>query len=408
MLLQKHIIQRGAAIAAVTAVVVTVAALVAIHFSTPEDLGSKVFLERFSVELVLPKSTGSIRTVDFYPDKITRKSAVEDHANGTTTHYHYRPDGTLSDAVVYAKVEENVSVRPVIRKSVMATDGVTYREDTEYDIIGRVTKLVALQADGTTTRRYFHPNGQLAKDQLMARDDSSRWKLMNERAFLADGSKERVLVVTKGVDAVDTLYGPGEVVRAVRTTDLRFGKYQELWFDTDGKTAIREVQQNSNRTEVVVRRKDGSLSEKFTWIGSIETGSLTALVMDEASNKRLEQTLYFIEGQLRMRSIEVYQADGRKTDLVVFRTYGKDAGTVEFIANFDTAEGFAGPHTRREFRTDDTLEVVKKQADSKTTISEQRIPPQQKIKPNLDSDWTTVRSVPLPPQVIAYIESREH
>lgn len=392
----------GAAIATALAVL----AFVAITLAPEKDLGRDVFREQFAVTLVLPKGTGSIRTVDYYPDSAhTRKSAVEDNADGTTTHFHYRPDGTLNDAIVFAKVDVNVKDRPVIRKSVMAADGVTYVTDFEYDIAGRTTKEVVLQMDGSTTRRYFHTDGSIARDQLMVRD-GTRWKLMNELAFNADGSKARVLVVTAGVAGVDTLYGPGEVVLAVRTSDLKFGKYNEVWFDTDGKTPIRVVEQDSNRTTITVKRKDGSISEKFVWFGNMKGGNLTAYVMDGASNKRIEQTLYFIEGQLRMRSAEVYQPDGRKTDLVMFRTHGKEAGTVEFTVHFDGIN-FTQPHTRYEYRTDNTLESVKKQQDSTTIISEQKFTVQQNVKPGINPDWTTVREVPMPPQVIAYVEQRE-
>ncbi|MDZ4833264.1 MAG: hypothetical protein SGJ27_05630 [Candidatus Melainabacteria bacterium] len=377
------------------------------HTLVPEkDLGSDVFREQFAVTLVLPHGSASIRTVDYYPDMRTRKSALEDHADGTTTHYDYRPDGTLSGAVVFAKVDGSVKVRPVVRRSVMEADGVTYLADTEFDGSGRVTKEVALQEDGSTTRRYFHADGTLAKDQVMVRD-GSRWKLMNELAFAADGSKSRVLAVTAGVAAIDTLYGSDEVVRAVRTTDLKFGKYNEVWFDSDGKTPIREVEQNSSRTQVLVKRKDGSISEKFIWYGDLKTGSLTAYVMDKHSNKRLEQTQYFIEGQLRMRSAEVYLPDGRRTDLVMFRTHGQESGTVEFTVHFE-GKNFTEPHTRHEFRTDNTLESVKKQKDNQTTISEQKFTAQQNVKPDINPDWITVRKVELPPQVIPYVEQREH
>lgn len=391
----------GAAIATALALL----ALGAFTLVPEKDLGRDVFREQHPVKLVLPTGTGSIRTVDFYPDKRTRKSAVEDHADGTTTHYHYRPDGTLSDAFVLGKAAENAKFRPVIRKSVMEADGVTYTADTEFDTTGRITKLVALQPDGSTTRRYFHADGKLAKDQLMVRN-GDQWKLMSELAFQADGSKERVFAVTAGVEALDTLYGPGGVVRAVRKTDLKIGKYTEVWFDTDGKTPIREVDQDSNRTHVVVKRKDGTVSEDFTWYGDLKTGYLTALVMDNASKRRIEQSLYFIEGQLRLRSVEVYQPDGRRTDLVIFRTTGQGVGTVEFTVHFE-GKNWTEPHTRREFRTDNTLESVKQQKDSQTTISEKKFAAWQNVKPDINPDWTTVRKVVIPPQVIPYVEQRD-
>lgn len=388
-----------------TASALAALALVAYTLVPERDLGRDVFREQFAVKLVLPTGTGSIRTVEFYPDKRTRKSAVEDHADGTTTLYNYRPDGTLEGATVLAKAEENVTVRPIIRKSVMEADGVTYTTDTEYDITGRVTKTVVLQADGSTTRRYFHADGQIAKDQIMVRN-GSQWKLMSELAFSADGAKERVLNVTAGVSAVDTLYGPGEVFRAVLTTDYKVGKYGEIWFDTDGKTPIREVEQDSNRTQVLVKRKDGSVAEKYVWYGEVKTGSLTVYVLDKAAKTRLEQTLFFTEGQLRMRSVEVYQADGRRTDLVVFRTTGAEVGTVEFAVHFD-GKDWSEPHTRREFRTDNTLESLKKQKNNQTMVSEQKFAAWQNVKPDINPDWTTVRTVPLPPQVIAYVPERD-
>ena len=50
---------------------------------------------------------------------------------------------------------------------------------------------------------------------------------------------------------------------------------------------------------------------------------------------------------------------------------------------------------------------MKKQKDNQTTISEQKFTALQNIKPDINPDWITVRDVPLPPQVIAYVEERD-
>lgn len=369
------------------------------------NLGGDVFREHHGNQLELPRASGSIRTVELYPDKRTPRFGIEDHADGTTTHYYYRPDGTLEQAARFGKPDQLTGERAVLRNSLMEPDGVTYREDKEYLADGSLTKEVALQADGTTTRRYYHANGRIARDQVMERD-ARVWKLASESAFHADGTRQRQFLVTPGVSTVDTLYWPGEKVMAVRTHEHKASRYKEVWFDQDGETVIREVDQDWHGTKIVIKRKNGTVAEQHVWYGNVKDGSQYVTVMDEAGKKRLVQYLFVYEGELRLRSVEAYDAQGTWTDLVIFETVGPSAGNVEFEVKFEGGS-WSGPHTRREYRKDGSLEVVYKKKDSNTVVSEKKFSETDNIRPAIDAEWTKRRMVTLPPQVIEFVPESE-
>lgn len=396
-----------AIIAFVGVVVVAIIAAVVITLWPQPDLADGIYPDRFGNQLHLPQKTGAIRTVEMYRDERTPKFGVEDHADGTTTHYHYRPDGTLASATRYAAADTTGN-RMVIRDSTMAADGFTYLRDLTYFADGSVSKDFSLREDGTTRRRFFHDNGVLAKEQVMEYEWRV-WKVMSEKAFFADGLKSRVFLITRGKSLEDTIYGAGETLQAYKKHDYVARTYNETWYNDDGKTPLRKVEQTPDGTKATVLRNDGTVAEEYIWWGEVKKAGITVNLLDRAGRKRYEQTYWwgFDSNTLKFRSVEVFDAAGNLTDWVMYYTSGPESGKVEAEATFSSDKGWNGPHIRREYRKDGSLAVVKHNQNTSTTVSEEKFTAEQNILPTINPEWIARHAVDTPPQMVTYVPPRD-
>lgn len=388
-------------------VAIAIAAAAVIVFYPKPDLTSDLFPDRFGNELQLPQKTGSIRTLEMWEDQRTPKFGIEDHADGTTTHYRYRSDGTLASATLYAAMDDS-GQRAVIRDSTMAADGFTYVKDITYFADGSVWKDFVLADDGTTHRMFYHPNGILAKDQVMEYEWRV-WKLMSEKAFYDDGKKARVFLITRGKSLEDTIYGAGETLQAHKKHDYVARTYTETWYHDDGKTPLRLVEQTSEGTKATVMRMDGTVAETYSWWGEVQKSGITVNIFDRAGRKRYEQTYWwgYQTNKLELRSVEVFDRNGKLTNFVMYYTSGPEAGKVEADATFSSDQGWSGPHVRREYRKDGTLAVAKQNKNTSTTISEEKFTAEQNILPTINSEWAVWHSVDTPPQMVTYVPPRD-
>jgi len=382
-------------------------ALLSVNLVPEKNLANGAIQEHYGNKLVLPKGTASIRTLELYPDKRTPKFGVEDHSDGTTTHYHYRPDGTLERARVFGNAGDSAR-RPVIRESTMAADGKTYLTDVAYNLDGTVIRNVALLNDTTTTRRYFHNNGAIARDQIMSLDGKV-WKLTSELAFREDGRKARVFTVTAGVSAVDTIYGDNQQVVALKTRDFKKDTYDEVWYAEDGKTELRVVKQTTSGTNVSVKRADGSTAQEVYWYGNIKDAWVIYVKeMDAKGRLTFQQNFSLSEGEQRLRSVEFYTAGIRKR-LILFRTTGPENGNVEIETRFEGNTGnFGEPHTQWFYRKEGSLEAKRHYSKGSELVSETLYTESQNLRATVDPDWTKNRMVSeVPPQVIPYVPERD-
>lgn len=395
------------AIVAALGALVVVASSVAgvVVFAPQQDIAGDIFPERTGNQLQLPHGTGAIRTVEMWDDKRTPRFGIEDHADGTSTHYRYRADGTLASATRYAAADETGN-RAIIRDSAMKEDGFTYVKDIAYFADGSVEKDFSLSDDGTTLRRFYHSNGVLAKEQVMELEWRT-WKVMSELAFYDNGNKARVFLITRGKSLVDTIYGADEKVQAFKKHDYLTRTYNEVWYFEDGKTEQRLVEQTSEGTTATVKREDGSIAETYSWWGEVKDSGITVSVMDDASRMWLKQTYWWDKGALRLRSVEVFDPAGKLTNFVMFYTSGSEAGSVEATVEFHGTDGWKDLHTRREYRKDGTLSVEKRQQNTGTTISETKYTPEENLRAEVNPEWVAVRSLPNPPQMIGYVSPRE-
>jgi hypothetical protein len=383
-----------------------VAALIiaAVGPGAEKDLAREAFQKPHGSRIELPKGSQSIRVVELYPDRRTRKHGVEDHPDGSTSHYWYRPDATLERAVTYASASAE-GERTVLRLARMEPDGVTFTEELGYYLDGTLERHVILQEDGTTSRRYYHSNSQIARDQVLRRD-GKEWRLAFEAAFRLDGTRERSFLITAGVSTVDTLFNEKERVVVVKTHDHKRETYAEAWYQDDGTTVKREVKQDYQGTTVVVFRDNGTALHRLVWHGNVKDGYLTVSVLNLAGKKVMDQTYYYHEGQQRLKSVELFGADEKRHRLIVFHS-ALSPLTVEFDVVFKTpvtGYGWQGPHHRRDYRKDGTLETEKENADSSTLVWERKFAVSDNVRPVVDPSWIKWRLPDdLPPQVIEYI-----
>lgn len=387
---------------ALALLVLAIAALGAgLAWKRPRDLAVDVFQERTN-RVELPTASGSIRTVELYPDKLTRKHGVEENADGTTNNYWYRPDGTLDHANTLG-VPDAAGNRREVRRTQMERDGVTFKSDLSFYKDGTSKSEIVLRDDKTTTRRYFHQSGELAKDQVMSLVNKV-WYVTHEDAFYEDGAKQRVFRVEPGVSETDTLYAQNERVTAIKVQDLKAGTYKETWYYEDGTSPMREVWQDYSGTVITAKRKDGSVSVKTLFqYGNIVNAYITVQVFDRQGQKRLEQGFSKYEGTDRLRSVEVYRDGKKKELLMLYGGGGPEAGGVEFHIIFD-GDGFSGPRVRREYRKDGSLAVERREGGS-IPLSAVMFTEEQNIRhAALDPDIVKNRiPTELPPQKIQFI-----
>jgi antitoxin component YwqK of YwqJK toxin-antitoxin module len=396
-----------ALVAFIGVVVLAIVAAAVIAFTPKPDLTSDLFPERFGNELQLPQNTGSIRTLEMWEDQRTPKFGIEDHADGSTTHYRYRPDGTLASATLYAAADQSGN-REVIRDSTMAADGFTYLKDITYFQDGTVWKDFVLADDGTTHRKFYHPNGVLAKEQVMEYEWRV-WKLMSEQAFFDDGKKSRVFLITRGKSLEDTIYGAGQVLQVHKKHDYVARTYNETWYHDDGKTPLRVVEQTADGTTATVMRRDGTIAEEYRWWGEVQKSGITVNVFDRAGRKRYQQTYWwgYHTNKLEFRSVEVFDANGTLTNFVMYYTSGPESGKVEAEVTFSSKEGWKGPHVRREYRKDGSLAVAKTNQNTSTTVFEQKFDAAQNIQPTINPQWIVRHMVDTPPQMVTYVPPRD-
>lgn len=366
------------------------------------------FGTRLANRIELPTDSSSIRTVEYYADGKTRKAGVEDLADGTTNHYWYRANGTLDRAVAHAKADDN-GYRSILRQTQMEPDGVTFRFDREFYPDGKVAKSVVLEDKNTTSRRYYHANGTLAKDQVLRRSEKVKWHLFFESARRADGSKEREYKLVGTPDAVysftDYHYTPAGAVDVAKVADYMRGTYIEQHFNDVG-VLVKLIEQGQSGTSMKINRNDGSLAETYYWYGPVVNGYFMRTLFDTAGKKTATETWWFVGGQQLRRSAEWYDSAGNLKRQRVYR-YGQDAGTLESENIFEGNGWNSGNRTQRTFRPDGSLEKEVVSDGKGEKLSEQTFAPGTTGGAHAEHEVPVFPLKELPPQVIAYFED-EH
>ncbi|MCA9801070.1 MAG: hypothetical protein KC777_03745 [Cyanobacteria bacterium HKST-UBA02] len=352
----------------------------------------------------LPAGSESIRIIDFWPDGITRKQGTEYNQDGSISHYWFREDGTLRHATTLGPAGDD-GKRPTIRVTDMAPDGRTFESDTEWYASGAMKKLVKLESDGNTSRQFYFENGQLDREQQMVLAEGT-WKLASESAFRADGTKSRTFLVGDK-ETTDMLFNEHEVAIVVKVHNKKLDQYTERWYEDDGKTLKRAVDQNDQGTLLAVKGEGGVDRVTYDFSGNMADGMLEVTFFDEHGVKVATQSWWVIEGKRVLRAVMFFDKDGKWDRQYLIEVSGAGAGKIERDTKFGGMD-YRGNYTSRNYAPDGTLKSVNVYGPDGKQVSETTHNSQESIGPEIDPRVTEYKlfelSIPeTPPQAVEYV-----
>lgn len=352
----------------------------------------------------LPAGSESIRIVDFWPDGTTRKEGTEYNRDGSVSQYWFRPDGTLRHATVLGPEGED-GKRATLRVTDMAPDGRTFQTDTEWYASGALKKVVKLESDGNTSRRFYFETGQLDREQQMVLADGT-WRLASESAFRADGTKSRTFLVGDG-ETTDLLFNENELAVVVRVHNKKLDQYTERWYEDDGKTLKRAVDQNNQGTLLAIKGAGGVDRVTYDFSGNMADGMLEVTFYDEKGVKVATQSWWVLEGKRVLRAVMFFDKDGKWDRQYLIEVSGPGAGKVERDTKFGGMD-FRGNYTSRNYAPDGTLKSVIVYGPDGKQVSETTHDSHENIAPEIDPRITRYKlfelSIPeTPPQVVEYV-----
>ncbi|MGD9681109.1 MAG: hypothetical protein AB7W16_07995 [Candidatus Obscuribacterales bacterium] len=352
----------------------------------------------------LPAGSGSIRVVDFWPDGITRKQGTEYNQDGSMSHYWFRNDGTLRHATTLGPAGDD-GKRPTIRVTDMAPDGRTFESDTEWYASGALKKVVKLESDGNTSRQFYFETGQLDREQQMVLADGT-WKLASESAFRADGTRSRTFLVGDK-ETTDMLFNEHEVAVVVKVHNKKLDQYTERWYEDDGKTLKRAVDQNDQGTLLAVKGEGGVDRVTYDFSGNMADGMLEVTFFDAHGVKVATQSWWVIEGKRVLRAVMFFDKDGKWDRQYLVEVSGPGAGKIERDTKFGGMD-YRGNYTSRNYAPDGTLKSVNVYGPDGKQVSETTHNSQENIGPEIDPRVTEYKlfelSIPeTPPQAVEYV-----
>ncbi len=343
---------------------------------------------------------GNFVTVEFYPDKITRRYAVAEIDQGRQEHFWYRSNGTLAEAKTFFQPIQGKRV--LLRHAHLDLRGENYLSDQEFSFEGELTKYTLAVTSSFTFRWFYHPGGALKLFESFEPAQNGWNKIVAEH-FNADSTLAETFrrTVKGGFEIVK--YSPDKTVIARLINDQQKGSYKEKWFHNDGVSIRRTVDQDSEGTWMHIFRADGVLDQKHRWYGPV-----------------METTVHstFYDGPNKMRRFMMWDPpkDGKSAVPLRAMAYknGLPVASIDFDSNTHKlsyvqvaldGKGWSGSDIIYNLREDGFLSKKHHRAPKGATIKLTEYPATDKIAlpVKLHDEWLRLPEFDyLPPRVIAY------
>ncbi len=394
---------------ALAAVSLSAVALTGVLYTTgSETFNADVFPDHLSVRAELHKGE-DLRNVEFWSDGVTPRRSTAFNTDGTTSHYDYRPDGTLQTAETIRTLDNGTKI--VVRHADIMPDGATYKYDVQFFDDGvRKAKENRLVDAKTQHRLYYHENGVIRAEQTLLFDGQSLvyngsnyvrrgWYMDNESVYRADTSLASTYksLANEGSERRN-FSDKGVLVSWMKTGEYK-STYEEAIYQDDGKTLVRKMSQTHQNTSVSTYRPNGSIAETRQWFGPVDTAMMTVDTFDANGVRILTQSYMSASDKYRLYSINTYTADGKDDRRHISYDIGGSATETVYFGDGSTwvnryfnAEGFLYKETDMKAGSGGGATREYTNADN--------------IRMDIPKEWLVMTKWEAPKQVIPYIPSQ--
>lgn len=300
-----------------------------------------------------------VREVE-YNDDLKPISSHAEHVQGAYTERSYWTGTDNLKTVITYGAADDAGRRTILMQGELEPDGKTYRSFEQSYLDGSPYQELQLQNDGTTSRVYYHHNGEKHRSQLLVRSDKGKgpWQITFENVTRSDGTLEETYRTGEYHEFARERFNESGVLTQRIKQDKWQVHYTDEVFTEDGRTVVRFFDQKSDGTNLTLFRPDGSKKLFVEIYGPVSTNWVRITFYHEDGSPSYQQWWGDDSGKKYLWRILEYNRDGSFKRTVYYHN-GSTVVSREVVMD-DGLETWAGPRVERSFDEKGKLKSVQR------------------------------------------------